>query len=99
MHQYGKKDRQRHCPFVNKNIKELMEKRHRANKNARATGSAADWQIYGNFRNNVKRALLDAERKNVERQIKNNNSISARWKVIRNCIPATEKSRPAYSKA
>ena len=93
-----KEIRQRHCPFVDKNIKELMAKRDRANKNARATGSAADWQIYPNFRNNVKRALLDAERNYVERQIKNYNIISARWKVIRNCIPPTEKSQPVYSK-
>ena len=85
---------------MDQDIKELMEKRNKANKNARATGSAADWQNYRDYRNNVKRALFEAERKYVEREreINNSQSISATWKVIRSCIPATEKSRPIYSK-
>ena len=57
-----------------------------------------DWHHYRCCRNEVKRKLREAERKYVQREMDNNHSISARWKVIRNRIPSKEKSRPMYSK-
>ena len=61
------------------------------------TGALVDWQDYRDCRNDVKRELREVEKEYVQNEIKKNQSSSARWKVIRNCIPAKEKSHPAYS--
>ena len=56
------------------------------------------WQYYRDCRNDVKRVLREAEKEYVQNEVKKNQSSSERWKVIRNCIPTREKSRPAYSR-
>ena len=73
-----------------------MAKRDQAHKIARETG--ADWQYYRDCLNDVKRVLLEAEKEYVQNEVKKNQSSSERWKVIRNCLPTREKSRPAYSR-
>ena len=61
-------------------------------------GAAIDWEHYHWCGNEVKRRLCAAERNYVQKEINDNQSSSAMWKVIRNCIPAKEKSRPVYSR-
>ena len=39
------KVKQRHCPFVNEEIKELMRDRDRLLKRARCTGLPVDWEL------------------------------------------------------
>ena len=88
----------RRCPFINEEIKEKMAKRDQAHKIARETGSLVDWQYYRDCRNDVKTVLREVEKEYVQNEIKKNQSSSERWKVIRNCIPTRETSRPAYSR-
>ena len=88
------KIKHRRCPFINEEIKEKMAKRDQAHKIARETGAPVDWHC----RNDVKRVLREAEMEYVQNEVKKNQSSSEQWKVIRNCIPTREKSRPAYSK-
>ena len=75
-----------------------MAKRDRAHNIVRETGALVDWQYYRHCRNDVKRVLREAENEYVQNEVKKNQSSSEQWKVIRNCIPTREKSRPAYSK-
>ena len=51
-----------------------------------------DWQYYQGCRNDVKRVLCEAEKEYVQNEVEKNQSSSARWKVIQNCIP-TGRSR------
>ena len=59
-------------------------------------GATIDWEHYSWWSNEVKRRLCDAERNYVQKEINDNQSSRAMWKVIRNCIPTKEKSRPVY---
>ena len=91
-----RKVRNRQCPFLDKEIKKLMDEREQVHKVACESGAAIDWEHYRWCRNEVKRRLCDAERNYVQKEINDNQSSSAMWKVIRNCIPTKEKSRPVY---
>ena len=92
------KIKHRRCPFINEEIKEKMAKREQAHKIARETGALVDWQYYRDCRNDVKWVLREPEKEYVQNEVKKNQSSSEQWKVIRNCIPIREKSRPAYSR-
>ena len=58
-----KKVRQWQCPFVDQEIKELMEERDLSHRVACASGAVVDWDHYFWYRNEVKRRLRDAEKK------------------------------------
>ena len=90
------KIKHRRFPFINEEIKEKMPKRDQAHRIARETVALVHWQYYRDCRNDVKRVLREAEKEYVQNEVKKNQSSSERWKVIRNCIPTREKSRPAY---
>ncbi len=75
-----------------------MEERDQLHKVARESGAAIDWEHYRWYRNEVKRRLCHAERNYVQKEINDNQNSSTMWKVIRNCIPTKEKSRPVYSR-
>ena len=92
------KIKHRRCPFINEEIKEKIAKRDQANKIARETGALVDWQCYRDFRNDFSRVLREVEKGYAQNEVKKNQSSNERWKVIRNCIPTREKSRPAYSR-
>ena len=85
------------CPFINEEIKDKMAKRDQAHKIAWETGALVDWQYYRDSRNDVKRVLREAEKEYVQNKVKKNQSLSEKWKVIRDRIPTREKSRPDYS--
>ena len=93
-----RKVRNRQCPFLDQEIKELMDERDQVHRVARVSGAVTDWEHYRWCRNEVKRRLCDAERIHVQKEMNGNQSSSAMWKVIRNCIPSKEKSRPVYSR-
>ena len=71
-----------------------MDERDQVHRVARESGAVTDWEHYRRCRNDVKRRLCDAERIYVQKEMNGNQSSSAMWKVIRNCIPSKEKSRP-----
>ena len=93
-----RKVRNRQCPFLDQEIKELMDERDQVHRVARVSGAVTDWEHYRWCRNEVKRRLYDAERIHVQKEMNGNQSSSAMWKVIRNCIPSKEKSKPVYSR-
>ena len=75
-----------------------MAKRDQAHKIAPETGALVDLQNYQDCRSDVNRVLCEVEREYVQNEVKKNQSSSEQWKVIRNCIPTREKSRPAYDR-
>ena len=82
------KIRNRPCPFITDDIKELMK-----------TRSETDWAEYKDYRNNVKRALMDAERKHTYQEVQSNKSNSrSLWKVINNVVPSKSQEKHVYSK-
>ena len=60
-----KKVRQRHCSFIDQQIKELMEERDLSHRVACESGVVADWDHYLWYRNEVKRQLYGMLRKNM----------------------------------
>ena len=55
-------DGNRQCPFLDQEIKELMDERDQVHRVARRSGAVTDWEQYRWCRNEVKRRLCDAER-------------------------------------
>ena len=84
-------------PFINKDIKLLMNRRDKMLKVFRATNNTEDWVKYKNLRNSVKFNLRNAESNHVRNEIEHckGNSRST-WKVIKSCIPAKESTKLCY---
>ncbi|CAB4002993.1 Hypothetical predicted protein [Paramuricea clavata] len=91
------KIRHRQVPFVDNEIKELMKNRKRLHKFARLTRMPSDWEKYRALRDKVKCKLRQAEKDYVHNEIYNNPNIASMWKVIRNCVPRKETTKPSYS--
>ena len=91
------KIRHRQVPFVDDEVKELMKNRNRLHKFARLTRMPADWEKYRALRDKVKCKLRQAEKDYVHNEIYNNPNIASMWKVIRNCVPRKETTKPSYS--
>ncbi|CAB3994838.1 Hypothetical predicted protein [Paramuricea clavata] len=83
------KVRYRHSPFVNE-IKELMKKGDRLHRVARQTKNICDWDSFRVAHNEVKKTLLEAEKRYVQNEIYKNKEPNAMWKVIRRCVPRKE---------
>ena len=63
------------------------------------TRSETEWAEYKDYRNNVKRALMDAERKHTYQEVQSNKSNSrSLWKVINNVVPSKSQEKHVYSK-
>ena len=92
------KIRYRRCPFMSREIKELMKNRDKLHKLARRTKMTTDWDNYRVCRQAVKKALRESERKYVQNEIHKNLNRSSMWKVIRNCLPRKESTELKYSR-
>ena len=93
------KIRNRPCPFITDDIKELMKTRDNLHHRFLQTRSETDWAEYKNYRNNVKRALIDAERKHAYQEVQSNKSSSrSLWKVTNNVVPSKSQEKHVYSK-
>ena len=92
------KIRYRRCPFMSREIKELMKNRDKLHKLARRTKMTTDWENYRVCRQAVKKALRESERKYVQNEIHKNLNRSSMWKVIRNCLPRKESTELKYSR-
>ena len=66
------KIRYRRCPFLSREIKELMKNRDKLHKLARRTKMKTDWENYRVCRQAVKKALRESERKYVQNEIHKN---------------------------
>ncbi len=63
------KIRYRRCPFMSREIKELMKNRDKLHKLARRTKMTTDWENYRVCRQAVKKALRESEREYVQNEI------------------------------
>ena len=80
--------RNRPCPFVTNDIKELMKAR-----------DASDWARYKLSRNNIERVLIDAERTHTHQEVQiNKSNPSSLWKVINSIVPSKDQEKQVYSK-
>ena len=80
--------RSRPNPYVNEEIRSLMQTRDHWQKLGRKTNDALAWSGYKFFKREVKRELRIAEREHLEEQIRNNpRDTRSIWKTIRSCIP------------
>ena len=57
-----RKVRNRQCPFLDQEIKKLMNEREQVHKVACESGASIHWELYCWCRNEVKRRLCDAAR-------------------------------------
>ena len=58
------------------------------------TLSETDWAEYKDSRNSVKRALIDAERKQIYQELQSSKSNSrSLWKVINNNVPSKSQEK------
>ena len=61
--------RNRRCPFVNMEIKELMGRRDRLLKCASRTGLQVDWSLYRDSRKVVETKVRQAERGYIQKEL------------------------------
>ena len=92
------KIKHRSCPFINTEIRDLMQYRNNLLKIARSTKSTTDWEIYRKFKKEVKSKLRDAEREYVRKELEHSHNINSKWKIIKNCIPRKESTQQIYTK-
>ena len=92
------KFKQRHCPFVNEEIKELMRDRDRLLKGACCTGLPVDWELYRDSRQVVKIRLWKAEQEYINKEMEECQNTSSQWKLIRNCLPRKEATQQVYTR-
>ena len=86
------------CPVVDAEIHDLMRNRNILLKRARQTRLSVDWDEYRSSRDRVKSELRNAEKEFVKRKLESSKSTNSKWKVIRNCIPRRESSKPVYTR-
>ena len=92
------KIRYRKCPFLNDEIKQLMKNRDKLHKLAWQTRVESDWKKFRMGRESVKRKLREAERIYVQNEICNSNKSRSMWKVLSDCVPRKETTKPNYSR-
>ena len=63
------KIRYRQCPFVDKEIKDLMREREKLHRLARITQLPSDWNNFHFLRNVVKKKLRNAEKVHVQQEL------------------------------
>ena len=91
--------RSRPCPFVTRDIKQLMDNRNSLHRRFLQTRDASDWEKYKVSRNTVKRVLTEAERSYTFQEVQENkNDPRSLWKIINRIIPSKEKERQVYAK-
>ena len=89
------KIRNRPCPFITQDLRNLMKERDRLYQRFLCTRDIIDWDNYKSYRNNVKRDLKKAEyNSNEVRQHKDNPG--SLWKIVNRLIPSKRKERQIY---
>ncbi|CAB4034648.1 Hypothetical predicted protein [Paramuricea clavata] len=93
------KVRDRPCPFVTPEIKELMDKRDRLHGLFLKTRNHSDWCNFKAARNAVKTELIKAQRNHVYNEVmKHKNNTGSLWKIIKDTVAYKEKETVVYSK-
>ena len=94
------KIRGRPCPFVNKEIKDMMKFRDILLKRFVQTRDGTDWRNFKQSRDRVKKMLRDAENNiyTFHDVQANKNSPRALWKIINRAVPSKENQQSSYTK-
>lgn len=93
------KIRNRSCPYVTNEIKELMKSRDLHLRRFQLTRDEGDWVVYKEYRNNVKTKIKTAAKDHTLNEVREHKHNSrSLWKVINNIIPSKEKETQVYSK-
>ena len=88
----------RPCPFVNKEIKDMMKFRDILLKKFVRTHEDTDWCNFES-RDQVKKMLRDAENNYTFDDVQaNKNSPRALWKMINRAVPSKENQQSSYTK-
>ena len=91
------KVRQRPCPFVTPEIKELMGKRDQLHGIFIKTRD--DWYNFKAARNEVKSELIRAHKDYVHNEVtKHKNNTGSLWKIIKDTVAYKERESVVYSK-
>ncbi|CAB4041029.1 Hypothetical predicted protein [Paramuricea clavata] len=86
------KVRDRPCPFVTPEIKELMGKRERLHGLFLKTRNHSDWCNFKAARNAVKTELIKAQRNHVYNEVmKHKNNTGSLWKIIKDNVAYKER--------
>ena len=93
------KIKNRPCPFVTSEIKNMMENRDDLHRIFLNTRQQIDWVAFVISRKKVKSALRQAEKSYYTSEtLKNKNNVGSLWKIIKNCIPSKERNTLTYTK-
>ncbi|CAB4008413.1 Hypothetical predicted protein [Paramuricea clavata] len=93
------KIRNRSCPYVNNEIKELMKSRDLHLRRFQLTRDEGDWVVYKEYCNNVKTKIKAAAKDHTFNEVREHKHNSrSLWKIINNIIPSKEKETQVYSK-
>ena len=93
------KVRDRPCPFVTPEIKELMGKRDRLHGLFLKTRNYSDGCNFKAAHNAVKTELIKAQRNHVYNEVmKHKNNTGSLWKIIKDTVAYKEKETVVYSK-
>ncbi|CAB4031940.1 Hypothetical predicted protein [Paramuricea clavata] len=93
------KIRNRSCPYVTNEIKELMKSRDLHLRRFQLTRAEGDWVVYKEYRNNVKTKIKAAAKDHTFNEVREHkHNARSLWKIINNIIPSKEKETQVYSK-
>ena len=93
------KIKNRPCPFVTNEIKDMMRNRDHLHRIFLSSRRQSDWMTFVSSRKLVKSALRQAEKDYyVSETLKNKNNSASLWKIINNCIPSKDRNTLVYEK-
>ena len=93
------KIRSRPCPFVTREIKDLMKTRDQLHRRYLQTRDDLDWSSLKNSRNAVKRMLKNSEINYYMEEVqRHRNNPGSLWKIINQAIPSQGQDKLSYTK-
>ena len=93
------KIRNRSCPYVTNEIRELMKSRDTLLRRFQRTRDEGDWAVYKEYRNRVKTKIKVASKVYTLNEVRNHkHNPRSLWKTINNMIPSKEKETQVYNK-
>ena len=72
----------RKCPFVSKELKQLMSLRNKGREIARRPGLPEDWQRYRESWDDVEIKLREAERQYLQKETYNNKNLNKKLSIV-----------------
>ncbi|CAB4018730.1 Hypothetical predicted protein [Paramuricea clavata] len=86
-------------PFINRELRSLIQNKSQLHQIARATGTLEDWNAFKSLKRRIKCAIRQAETDYFNKEIlSNKNCRGAIWKTIRRAIPKSSSQQLTYTK-